>query len=291
MASPLVDDAPKDIKYIPKIIETDSWLELGGQRLETNAGGTPTRFKRREFGELVARIETEAQAEHESWVDNYYSYSRVPSNARALIRNNDAIISGSSIEGRLIFEKDVDIFYIRVGEEVVFHGNTAIGAAVMIGGGIAVGGGVAVASNASFSDVAVDSNDSFSGGLTIGGQMPTAHFYVLPAAWEPGDLTQDLEQLSWDECGQVLLSFTSYANELLKLKGIVITETRIRNWQAIDDTSWKQCILDLTVKAESHIALRIWDELTEELQNFINTQPEVIRPFLEDKLSLDVKWV
>ncbi|MBA7698714.1 hypothetical protein ES703_107396 [subsurface metagenome] len=149
-----------------------------------------------------------------------------------------------------------------------------------------VSGGVALVSG-----VAVDSNAVFSGGLIIRGQIPTAHFYICPAAEKTRDLTQDLEQLSWDKCRQVLFVFTSYAKEILKLKGIAITETRIRNWQAIEDTNWKQCILDITVKAESHIALRIWDELSEELQKFINTQPEVFRPFLKDKLSLDVKWV
>lgn len=268
MASTLVDDAPKDIKNISAIMETDPWLELGLQRLETNAGSTLLRFRRRKPEELVERI------------DNSYAYPRATTNVVALIHDNDAIISGSSIEGRAIFDKDVDIDYIRVGEEVVFHENTAIGAAVMIGGGIAVSGGVAV-----------DSNTGFSGGLTIRGQMPTAHFYVLPAAGEPRDLTQDLEQLSWDKCRQVLFVFTSYAKGILKRKGIAITETRIRNWQAIEDTSWKQCILDITVKAEAHIALRIWDELTEELQKFISMQPEDIRPFLEEKLSVDVKWV
>ena len=88
-----------------------------------------------------------------------------------------------------------------------------------------------------------------------------------------------------------VIAFSSYAKEILKRKSIAIIDTRIRNWQAIDDTNWKQCILDITIEAKSHIALRVWDELTEELQKFINTQPEVIRPFIEDKLSLDVKWV
>lgn len=147
-------------------------------------------------------------------------------------------------------------------------------------------GGAVLASGATVGSSAV-----FNGDLTIRGQTPTTRFHVWPVTWEPRGLTQDLEQLTWARCRQVLLAFASYAKEILKHKEIAITDTRIRNWQAIDDANWKQCILDITVKAESHIALRIWDELTEELQKFINTQPEVIRPFIEDKLSLDIKWV
>ena len=149
-----------------------------------------------------------------------------------------------------------------------------------------VSGGVALASGA-----AVGSSASFNGCLTLIGQMPVTRFHIWPATEEPRGLTQDSEQLTWDRCRQVLLDFASYAKEILKHEEIVITDTRIRNWQAIEDSNWKQCILDITVKAESHIALRIWDELSEELQKFINTQPEVFRPFLKDKLSLGVKWV
>ena len=155
-----------------------------------------------------------------------------------------------------------------------------------------VGGGVTVVSGATVvNSAAVGSTAVFGGSLTIREQMPVTRFHIWPATWEPGGLTQDLEQLTWDRCRQVLLDFASYAKEILKHKEIAITDTRIRNWQAIEDSNWKQCILDITVKAESHIALRIWDELTEELQKFINIQPEVTRPFIEDKLSLDVKWV
>jgi len=160
-----------------------------------------------------------------------------------------------------------------------------------VGGGVTVVSGAMVVSGVTVvNSAAVGSTAVFGGSLTIRGQMPTAHFYILPAAGEPRDLTRE-EQLSWDRCRQVLLDFASYAREILKRKEIAVTDTIIRNWQAIEDSNWKQCILDLTVKAESHIALRIWDELSEELQKFINTQPEVIRPFLKDKLSLDVKWV
>ncbi|MFC2073060.1 hypothetical protein ACFLUU_10290 [Chloroflexota bacterium] len=249
MVIPLVDDPPKDIQNMPIVIETDLWLKLGLQRLEPNAGSTPTGFKRREFGELITQIETEAQSECESWVDNYCAYYETPANLMALIHDNDAAVIGG-----------------------------VAASTVAVSGGVVIGGGIVI-----------NSNDVFSGGLTIRGQMHTAHFYILPAAGEPRDLARE-EQLSWDRCKQVLFAFASYAKEILELKGITITETRIRNWQAIEDTNWKQCILDITVNTEPHIALRVWDELSAELQKFINTQPEVFRSFLEDKLSLNVKW-
>ena len=256
MASPLVDDASKDITNIPRIIETDSWLDLRLQRLETNAGGTPARFTRRECDELVAWIEIEAQPEWQPVLDKYYVYPATPTNLITLIQDNDATVSGTVVTG----------------------GGIVIGGTVVTGGSIVIG-----------STVVADSNVVFSSGLTIRGQMPTAPFHISPAG-EPRDLTWE-EQRSWERCEQVLSAFTSYAKEILKLKKIAITETRIRNWQAIEDTNWKQCILDITVKAESSIALGVWDELTEELQQFINTQPDIIRPFLRDKLSLDVKWI
>ena len=103
MARLLVDDAPKDIKYMRTTIETDPWLELGLQKLEPHAGSTPTRFKRREFEELIARIESEAQSEHESWVNNYRSYSGVTANARILSHDNDAAVSaGIAVSGTVV---------------------------------------------------------------------------------------------------------------------------------------------------------------------------------------------
>jgi hypothetical protein len=246
MVIPLLDDAPKEIKNIPNIMETDPWLEWGLERLETNAGGTPTRFRRGESGELIVCIETEVQSERKPWIDNNYAYPGVPTNARALIHDNDAVVGGT----------------------------------VVIDGTVVIGGAVAVESNA-----------VFSGGLTIRRQIPATRFNIWPVIEEPRGLTRDSEQLTWDKCRQVLSAFTSHAKEVLERKNIEITGTRIRDWHAIDDTNWKQCILDLTIKAESHIALRIWDELSEELKKFINTQPEVFRSFLKDKLSLDIKWV
>jgi len=234
MEIPLVDDAPKEIVRIPNIMKTDPWLEWGLEKLKTNAGGTPTRFRLGESGELIVWIGTEVQSERKPWIDNYYAYPEAPTNARALIHDNDAAVGGT---------------------------------------------------------VVIDINTVFSGGLTIRGQLPVTCFDIWPDVREPRGLTRDSEQLMWDKCRQVLFAFASHAKEIIKRKGIALTETRIRNWQSIEDISWKQCILDLTVKAEPHIALSIWDELTEELQQFINTQPGVIRPFLENNLSLDVKWV
>lgn len=137
---------------------------------------------------------------------------------------------------------------------------------------------------------AIGSSAIFNGGLTIKGQMPATRFSVWPVTWEPRSFTQDSEQLTWDKCRQVLSAFASHAKEVLEHKKIEITGTRIRNWQAIDDTNWKQCILDITVKAESHVALSIWDELSEELRKFINNQPAIDHPFLRNNLSLNVEW-
>jgi len=262
MASPLVDDAPKDIKNMLTVMEAGPWLELGFPRLEPHVGSTPLMFEGEESGELVGLVEIEAQSERSDLVDNYYAYHRTPAIVIVPSNDNDAAVSIPSIGGVTLFNNDIDVAYIWIGDKAVSH-NTA----------------------------AIASSTAFNRGLTIRRQIPVTHFNIWPVMQGTGGLTRDSEQLTWGECRQVLSAFASHAREVLEHKKIEITGTRIRDWQAIDDTNWKQCILDLTVKAESHIALRIWDELSEELKKFINTQPEVFRPFLEDKLSLDVKWV
>ena len=67
-------------------------------------------------------------------------------------------------------------------------------------------------------------------------------------------------------------------------------EIRTRDWQSVEDPSWRQTVLDLHVAAKSDVALRLWDKLSEELDKFIQSEPEAIRTFLQDSLSLSVKW-
>ena len=129
-----------------------------------------------------------------------------------------------------------------------------------------------------------------SGNFVSAAQLPDSGFCVSAAVGEIQDVIQE-GQLTRDKCEQVLIAFTNYAEEILKRKSIVITETKIRDWQAIDDKSWSQCILEITLKAKSYIALKIWDELGEELRQFIKMQPNNIRPFLEEMLSLSIKWI
>lgn len=158
-------------------------------------------------------------------------------------------------------------------------------------GNAAVGGNVIFLTNAGLGSAIVFTTGAGVACNTVFDQVLLAPLHIRPTARQQGRLTPDLERLSWDMCRRVLTSFARYAKEILDRKEITITETRIRNWQAIEDTNWKQCILDLTVKAELHIALSVWDELTEELQKFTNKEPEVVRTFLENKLSIEVKWV
>ena len=121
-----VNDVPTKLEDTLNIMESDPWLKKELKGLETNAGGTLTRFKRRQFREFVARIETEAQSEHESWVNNYYSYSGVPTNPRALIYDNNAAVSA----------------VIAVSGAVVIAGGVTFGGDVTLGGGFAFGGDV-----------------------------------------------------------------------------------------------------------------------------------------------------
>ncbi len=140
MVISLVNDAPKKLEDTLNIMESDPWLKRGLERREPNAGGTRTRFKRREFGELIARIETEAQSEYESWVNNYHPYSGVPANARALVHDNDAAVrAGVTVSGTVTIGSGV-----AVGNIVVIGGGVAVSGAVTIGGGAAVDGTVVI---------------------------------------------------------------------------------------------------------------------------------------------------
>jgi hypothetical protein len=292
MAVRLADNALEELECVSGQIYRASWFKPGS--IEANAAKSVSSFEDEQSENWLLLAETEVEQEPEKRGGANYYCTVSPTGATLIIRNN--VVVGGSLPrfrreepGKLVTwieaeaqsecEPQIYNYYAYTGApasaRAIIHDNdAAVSGAVVIGGGIAV-----------------DSNAVFSGGLTIRGQMPANRFHISTGAWELRILTPDLEQLTWDKCRQVLLDFTSYAKEILKRKSIAIIDTRIRNWQAIDDTNWKQCILDITIEAKSHIALRVWDELTEELQKFINTQPAVIRPFIEDKLSLDVKWV
>ncbi len=126
MVSSLVDDAPKDIKNIPKIIETDPWLELGLQRLEPHAGSTPLRFEREESGELVGLVEIEIQSERNALIGNYCAYHTTPATAIVLSHDNDAAVSaGIAVSGTVV-----------IGGGVTFGGDVTFGDVIKFGSGV-----------------------------------------------------------------------------------------------------------------------------------------------------------
>jgi hypothetical protein len=88
----------------------------------------------------------------------------------------------------------------------------------------------------------------------------------------------------------VLLAFMNRAKEMLASKKITMNNISIREWQATDNSNWKQCILDITLKTTAKIALSVWDDLTQELEKYIHEQPEHLQSFIEESISIDVQW-
>ncbi len=139
-------------------------------------------------------------------------------------------------------------------------------------------------------DIVVDATSitrAISGaGITVGGSLFSTSLPVVSEAKEG----LRVEGPPGNVCDSYLLGFSQYAREILKTENIEVINTQIRNWQAIDDSSWKQCILDITIKAEPDRALIVWEELAKELEDFIGAQDADVRPLLEGKITLDVKW-
>jgi hypothetical protein len=89
---------------------------------------------------------------------------------------------------------------------------------------------------------------------------------------------------------ETLRAFASRARAILESEGIELKGIKIRDWQSVEDPSFRQTVLDLRVAAKADVAVRVWDELSEELDIFLQSQPELIRTFLQDTLSISVDW-
>ena len=91
-------------------------------------------------------------------------------------------------------------------------------------------------------------------------------------------------------CAEELEKFTNYARKILEKKGIAIVKIKTREWQSIEDNDLKQCILEFDLHTDSKTALAVWDELSEELETFINLEHEDFLSFLKERLTLEVVW-
>ncbi|MSQ13792.1 MAG: hypothetical protein EXR47_06665 [Dehalococcoidia bacterium] len=80
------------------------------------------------------------------------------------------------------------------------------------------------------------------------------------------------------------------ARAFLKSRDILIVRTLITDWQAYEDPTWRQYVMELTVRATPSKAMQIWDELNEELAKAIKAEPDSFRLILQEKVSLAVKW-
>lgn len=129
-----------------------------------------------------------------------------------------------------------------------------------------------------------------SAGIKAGEPQFTTNF-SLESELETREDVGNSERTSRNVCDIYLSRFNQYAEEILKRENIEVISTQIRNWQAIDVSNWKQCILDIKIKAEPDQALSVWEKLVRELEYFISTQDSDIRPLLEDNLTVDVRWV
>ena len=111
-----------------------------------------------------------------------------------------------------------------------------------------------------------------------------ALWYALPC--EPTTISGIV-----DPDKKILSEFVQRVRSLAKSKGIQLLSYGIRDWVSEEDLSWKKLLPDLVVKTNSKTALSFWDELSEELNKFINKFGSTRQNELQDKLSLSVRWV
>ncbi|MBI4333619.1 MAG: hypothetical protein HY673_20335 [Chloroflexi bacterium] len=90
---------------------------------------------------------------------------------------------------------------------------------------------------------------------------------------------------------EFLRMFAKRAHSFIEKAGVKLIGTKIRDWQSVEDPTWKQQVLELTIASEPGNALLIWDRLGEMLEQSIEGEVEHLRGLLREGVSLEVKWV
>jgi len=113
--------------------------------------------------------------------------------------------------------------------------------------------------------------------------------YTIPASsYEPKEIDENVKLT--DIYHWVLGNFFEICRPIIQSSNTELQDYSIRNWQAIDDPDWKQTILDIAIKADSNTAIALWDKLLEELEKYINSLPDLINTYVNDVISINVRW-
>jgi len=89
---------------------------------------------------------------------------------------------------------------------------------------------------------------------------------------------------------EVLQEFEKYAREIIVKKNAKLSSVNIREWMSLEDSTWKQLIIDFVVEADADTSLTLWDDLSEELTSFLETQYRDQASQLHELLSVTVEW-
>ncbi|MFH1769773.1 MAG: hypothetical protein ABH833_03860 [Parcubacteria group bacterium] len=112
---------------------------------------------------------------------------------------------------------------------------------------------------------------------------------VPSSSSEPREIEDAVKQTDINHW--VLGNFLDICRPIIKSNDIELLDYDIRNWQAIDDPNWKQTILNIEIKADPDTAMKLWDQLIEELERYINSLPDLINNYVRDIIAVDVRWV
>ena len=84
---------------------------------------------------------------------------------------------------------------------------------------------------------------------------------------------------------EVLMKFDQRARRIIEHHGLRVISARIRDWSSIEDSDWKEVVLDYSVEADSGKALALWDRLSDELAR--DTEGRLPEQSL---MSVNVQW-
>ncbi len=77
----------------------------------------------------------------------------------------------------------------------------------------------------------------------------------------------------------------------LKQNGVVVTETAIVDWRPADNPAERQRILEITIATDPQVALKLWDEISQRLDQQICQSPPGVREQLLKGTCVSVNWV
>lgn len=84
--------------------------------------------------------------------------------------------------------------------------------------------------------------------------------------------------------------FSRKAQTLVEQARIPWNGATIQDWSSVDDPVWQQHVLYISVCCDSRTGLDLWDRLSAQLREDIDSEGPAFAAILVDRLSVSVKW-